>query len=160
MREHKYFLGGVDYNGSGRKNCAAYITWNLENGEFSMCAEIWDPRKTDIYCGGQCVDEVAGMFPHDVKAQRMLAIWKRWHLNKMKAGSPAQEQFLREHPVKAVYPESHYTKASQALAEAGLNPDPSFRNGYKYGSEWVHEELPADVIAEIQSWSTPATAAA
>ena len=154
-KEHRYVLGKVDYNGSSRRNCEAVITWELENGRFSMCAEIWNPRKTDIYCGGQCVEEVAGYFPGNRKAQRMLAIWRKWHLNDMKAGSPAQEAWLKAHPVNAVYPQSHYDVASKALSEAGLNPDRSYaHNGkpYKYGSAWLKQDLPADVITEIESW--------
>lgn len=153
--ERKYVLGKVDYNHTGRRNCEAAITWRFENGRFTMQAEIWNPRKTDIYCGGQCVDTVAAYFPNDAKAKRMVAIWERWHLNDTKAGSPAQEEWLRQNPVSAVYPESHYEKASAALAGAGLNPDPAhLHNGkpYAYGSAWLREELPADVVAEIESW--------
>ena len=146
----RYVLGKVDYNGNGRRTCEAAITWELtEDGRFSMQAEIWNNRHTDIYMGGQCVDQVAAYAPHDKKARRMVAVWERWHLNDMKAGTLAQEQYLREHPVTAVYPESHYEKASEALTAAGLNPD----NGYKYGSAWLREELPADVLAEIRSWA-------
>lgn len=156
MKDHVYSLGKTDYNGKGRKNCLTEITWRLENGRFSMCAHIWNPGKTDHYCGGQCVDTVAALFPHDKKAQRMLAIWERWHLNDMKAGSPAQEEFLRANPVSFKYPETHYDKAGEALAAAGLNPDPNYlHNGepYKYGHAWIKENLPAEVVAEIESWS-------
>lgn len=75
--------------------------------------------------------------------KRFFDAWDRWHLNDMKAGSVVQEEFLRRNPVVAVYPESHYTKASEALAAAGLNPD---SDGYKYGSAWKREDVPADVI--------------
>lgn len=75
-------------------------------------------------------------------------VWKRWHLNDMKAGGPEQEQFLRDNPVKVVCPESHYEKASAALAAAGLNPDAS---GYKYGSAWRREDVPVDVLAWLQA---------
>lgn len=155
MREHKLVLGKIDYNNSGRRNCKAVLTWELHEGRFSMCGEIWNPRETDCYCCGQCVDTVAAYFSNNAKVQRMLAIWKRWHLNDMKAGSPAQQEWLETNPVKAVYPESHYEVASAKLAEAGLNPDPNFiRNGkpYKYGTAWLKEEIPADVVAEIESW--------
>lgn len=151
-KEHRYVLGMIDYNKSGRANCQAVITWELKDGQFSMQAEIWNPRHTDIYEGGQCVDRVASYFPQDKKAARMVEVWKRWHLNDMRAGSPAQEQWLKEHPIdpaEYAYPKSHYEVASAKLAAAGLNPD----NGYKYGSAWLREELPADVIAEIESWS-------
>lgn len=86
------------------------------------------------------------------KAARLKALWKRWHLNDMRGGSPAQEAWLRANPVSAVYPESHYAKACEALAAAGLHPDPSYeRNGkpYRYGSAWLTEEVPPEVVAEL-----------
>lgn len=153
MKEHRYVLGLVDYHNRGRATCEAAITWTLENGRFSMCAEIWRADKRDIHEGGQCVDRVAAYFPKDMKAQRMVEIWKRWHLNDMRAGSAIQEQWLRNNPIPAeeyAYPKSHYDVASEKLAAAGLNPDP---DGYRYGHAWKCEELPAEVIAEIQSWS-------
>jgi len=151
MREHRYDLGKVDYNGSGRRNCKAAITWRLEDGLFAMCAEIWNPRETDVYTFGQCVDTVAAYFPEDAKAQRMLAIWREWHLNDMQAGSPAQRAYLEALPV---WPQ--YEEACRVLADAGLNPDPGYlHNGkpYAYGSAWLKRDLPADVLAEIESWS-------
>lgn len=150
-QEHRYVLGKCDYNEAGRKNCEAAITWELKDGKFSMCAEIWQPNKRDILAGGQCVDTVAAYFPEDAKAQRMLAIWTDWHLNDMNAGTPAQTAWLKVNlkPEDYAYPKSHYDVACEKLAAAGLNPD----NGYKYGSKWLRVELPPEVVAEIQSWS-------
>jgi hypothetical protein len=156
MKTNTYTLGKCDYNNSGRKNCKAVIEWEIKEGRFSMSAGIWNPRETDYYTCGQAVDTVASFFPHDKKAQRMLEIWKKWHLNDMKAGSPAQEAFLATNPVSYTYPETHYEKACEALAAAGINPDPNYiHNGkpYEYGSAWLKVELPAEVIAEINSWS-------
>lgn len=77
-----------------------------------------------------------------VDARKLAEVWNRWHLNDMRAGSPAQEEYLRTHPVAFKYPESHYTKACEALAAAGLNPDA----GYRYGSAWKFEAVPEDVL--------------
>lgn len=74
-------------------------------------------------------------------------VWERWHLNDMRAGTPAQMQFLRENPVDAKYPESYYDVASAALKAAGLNPD----NGYEFGSAWLKEEVPAEVLEFLAS---------
>lgn len=153
---HRYVLGKVDYLENGRANCEAALTWSVENGRFSMCGEIWQPSKRDTLTGGQCIEEVVKLFPNDAKAQRMAEVWRRWHLNDMRAGSPAQEAWLRANPVTAVYPNSHFSVASNALKEAGLNPDPNYEyNGkpYVYGSAWLKEELPAEIVAEIDSWS-------
>ena len=64
-------------------------------------------------------------------ARHFFDVWDRWHLNDTKAGTGAQEQFLRENPVKG------FGKASEVLRIAGLNPD----NGYEYGSKWLREEV-------------------
>lgn len=78
---------------------------------------------------------------------KFLDVWDRWHLNHMRAGTPKQEQHLREHPVKAVYPANHYDEARKSLAAAGLDPD----NGYRYGSQWLREEVPADVLEWLRA---------
>jgi hypothetical protein len=85
---------------------------------------------------------------HAMIAQ-FLTVWDRWHLNDMRAGSPAQHAWLESNPIDpkdCAYPESHYDVASARLAAAGLNPDPNFNGGYRYGSGWLSEEVPAEVI--------------
>jgi len=77
---------------------------------------------------------------------RLSYLWGRWHSNDMRAGSPAQEQHLRENPISFTYPESHYDAARKTLESAGLHPD---AEGYHYGSEWRFEYVPDDVIAEL-----------
>jgi hypothetical protein len=159
--ENKYYLGLCDGYGRGGKYSEAFITWAFDGKRFSMCAEVWLPSKRDILMGGQCVEDVAAMFPENEKAQRMAAIWKRWHLNYMRAGSPAQHEWLRENPIdpaEYAYPKSHYDVVSAKLEAAGLNPDPGYiYNGkpYKYGHAWLMEEIPPRVANEIRSWSRP-----
>ena len=67
--------------------------------------------------------------------------WDRYHLNHMQPGSPAQTAFVRKLPED----QREYSKASAALAAAGLNPDPSYlHNGkpYKYGHAWLYLAVP------------------
>ena len=78
---------------------------------------------------------------------KLRKVWDRWHLNDMRAGSPAQMEFLRANPVTDR--RDYFSKASGALAAAGLNPDPNYlHNGkpYEYGSAWLRDEVPADVL--------------
>lgn len=96
---------------------------------------------------------------------RFFDVWERWHLNHMKAGSPAQTAWLEANPIPADetrYPASHYEVASAKLAAAGLNPDPDFLysgpnsrpaepHPYKYGEAWLREEVPADVLDFLAS---------
>lgn len=149
-----YSPGKVDYNRSGRRNCKADFEISLENGLLSICANIWNPRESDIYLGGQAIEEVASYFPGNAKVARIVAIWRDWHLNDMQAGSPAQMAWLDANPIDGNV--NHYSRALAALTAAGLNPDPSFEhNGkpYVYGSAWLRKELPAEIIAEVESWA-------
>lgn len=63
---------------------------------------------------------------------------RRWHLNDMRSGTPAQMEYLRSHPT------SDYDETIRTLTEAGLNPDPE--TGHRYGHAWLREEVPAEVL--------------
>jgi hypothetical protein len=168
-KKHRYVLGKVDYNSSGRRNCEAAITWELQDGRFSMSAEIWNPCKSDIYYCGQCVDTVAAYFPDDRKARRMVEIWRRWHLNDMKADCEHQrEESWDKRPIDPAKPlntygkhfpgQSHDTWNMLAWVRRDEHPDGLLSHpcpvcGYKYGTAWNREEIPDEVLAEIATWS-------
>jgi len=215
MREHKYYLGKPE--GQGR----AYITWTLdekkEGAVFSMSAEVWQISGRDIDMGGQCVDKVAAMFPHDEKAQRMAEVWARWHLNDMRPGCEHQREWNTDKPIEITrytwgpafhalrrqvedgaaeadeYQEYRAIKTKVYAVTMGLKAPkwetPEIKEllalemvkvektetktagwihpeehpegllcrpcpdcGYKYGSSWVFEEIPAEILAEIRTW--------
>lgn len=161
-RENRYFVGKID----GGK---VFLTWTLDQGGFSMSGEIWNWQGTDLRSVGQNVEEIAAAFPGHARVQLMAEIWRRYHLNDMRAGSPDQELWLRAHEVEwekaKARGEDYYAWASAGLAAARLNPDPNFiyvgegaanvrqQGGYRYGSAWVREEIPAEVISEIETWA-------
>ncbi|UOF78291.1 restriction alleviation protein lar [Caudoviricetes sp.] len=134
--EGLYSIGKVDGYGNGRKRCLAELEWRLEDGNFAMSGKIWNHVRSDIITGGQCVDTIAKYFPENKKVQQMLAIWERWHLNNMKAGC--------EHQRTLGWEKDGYDKHP-------CEPCPIC--GYRYGSAWLKEELPADVVNTILSWS-------
>lgn len=83
---------------------------------------------------------------------RLREIWDQWHLNDMRASSPAQTAYLKANPIDDRL--DYYTKACAALTAAGLNPDPGYlRDGkpYCYGSAWLSVEVPEDVLVWLQS---------
>jgi hypothetical protein len=82
--------------------------------------------------------------------ERLQAVWDRWHLNDMRAGTPAQQACLAEHEFPG-YPINHFDWAQAVLDRAGLQPD----GGYRYGSAWLTEEVPDDVLDYL--WSLPNT---
>ena len=87
----RYVLGMMDGTGNGKHNCEAAFTYELDgDGRFSMSAEVWNPLRTDLLQGGQCVNQVLEAFPDDAQAAAMAAVWQRWHLNDMQAGCEHQ----------------------------------------------------------------------
>lgn len=131
-----------------------YVTIKYSNGRLSITG-VEGPY-SDGNCYGSCGqitlnagDAAYGWTPEDVN--RLRQIWRRWHLNGMRAGSPAQERWLRDNGHRFPgYPVSHYDWACQELAKVGLHPDPSHCD-YKYGSRWLFEDVPEDVLAWLYS---------
>lgn len=109
-----------------------------------------EPHRRLASSTGQILDGLAnvtnpakGWTRADVES--LLSIWRRWHLNDMRAGcahmpADARQRFGRRETVEC---------------EAG--------SGYKYGHAWLIEPLPADVVREVErlqslpTGSVPAT---
>lgn len=82
-----------------------------------------------------------------VDLPRLRRAWEEWHLNDMRAGSPAQQAHLKAHPITDRL--NYYDAACASLAAAGLNPDPGHLidgKPYRYGSRWLAEPVPEDVL--------------
>lgn len=65
--------------------------------------------------------------------------WNRWHLNHLRAGTRKQMEALEGWKKTNSYT---YERACKYLESIGLLVD----NGYKYGTEWLKEEVPDDVL--------------
>ena len=86
------------------------------------------------------------------KMLAFLAIWSRWHLNHLNSGTARQEACLDTFPEDVWREEghrSHYDWALRVLEKAGLNPCPD--TGHRYGTAWVHEDVPEEVIACLRA---------
>ena len=160
----------------------AMIEWELEpkeNGlEFSASGEM-----TGHGCG-QCLDEIASAYPDDAQVQRVVRVWREWHLNGMNAGTPEQTACLDAREKKypddlnnAPYNGDHYKWAVGVLKAAGLYrvripagtslrmtggfdllPKSDYEAAgagwfYNYGQGWIFNPLPAEIVAEVRSWS-------
>lgn len=142
----------------------AMIEWELEpkeNGlEFSATGEF-------NRGAGQCLEEIARAYPQDAKVARIVAVWRKYHLNGMSAGTAEQDAFLTAHESERGALD-YYSWACAALKTAGLYEVSgagliatgglpaevaSGARGYRYGERWLFHAIPADVIAEIRSWA-------
>jgi hypothetical protein len=141
----------IQYTDDGRLSISG-VEGPRPNGDcYGACGQI------DMHLRGHegCIAPAPGWDLE--RLQKFFGVWSRWHLNDMRAGSPAQEGFLRAHKDEwETYKTScsgipnHYTWACEVLSKAGLHPDPNF-NGYRYGSAWLEEKVPEDVLAWLQA---------
>lgn len=164
----KLYLGKIDYNGNGRKNCKAFLSWELkkeisktgEKNTFTAQGEVWDPRETDIYIGGQCLEEVRELCKNGgiwtEKAEKIFLFWKLYHLNDLKAGTIEQERIIR-----AAIGKSHdYTEAMKILKSVGMEivtltkdeaaANPFAPNPFAYGEAWLYRPIPSAILNQME----------
>lgn len=130
----------------------------------SICGNIWNNKHTDITEGGQIQDTLKKALSYhtigytgkqhsrftslkrkyaDIK--RLLIIWDRWHLNDMNAGCEHQRELLRD---KVQFPNQEYTELIKHSEFIKCS-----KCGYAYGSKWIFEELPPNVVEFIKEFA-------
>lgn len=174
-------FGKIDYMGRGRKDCPVTVEIEIRKrggeptftidpttkeriptgqttptyNELSICGTIWNHRRTDCYCAGQCLDTIAE-YIHAPLFKELYKYWKLYHLNGMHAGAPEQEKAIEEW--KQAGNKYDYTAACEYLKSinlyevnyTGLTVGRRYENeSYKYGHGWIIQELPADVLERI-----------
>ena len=126
--------------------------------KLSICGTIWNRLKTDCISVGQNSWEIRSLVGFSPLMKRVYHIWERYHLNDMKAGSPRQEAYLAGY--EQAFREENFGFMKEwdfddkvyLLEKAGLQPDHT-HNNYRYGSAWLYEPIPDDILAEIATWS-------
>lgn len=96
---------------------------------------------------GQCLDEAQKEL--NIKNPVMTEIvrlWKLYHLNDMRAGTPAQEKAVKEYLKNNDCNNYSYDKICKYLETKGL----LVHNGYRYGTAWLKEEIPAEDLQAIE----------
>jgi hypothetical protein len=106
---------------------------NINNGRFSMTGDMGGS-------GGQIYDSIK---PATSSQQELIDLWKRYHLNDMKSGTPKQMELVKDLP---------YVEACAVLERENLLVDilPNGDN-FTYGEGWLTEELPEDIEYLVES---------
>lgn len=111
-----------------------------------IVGNIWNPAKTDVVVGGQINDEIeqalknnqfAVLYIPKYRLERLLKIWKDYHLNDTMPGTERQMKIVKGIP---------YFEAVTILESHNLLVD----RGYEYGTEWLVRRIPDDVIEFIK----------
>ena len=96
------------------------------------------------HTSGQNSDSLRKWSPCNENANRVADIWDRYANNDLRAGTLKQSEILRQAELDGR--SIDYVSALEILEEANLISD----NGYKYGSQWLFEDIPQEVIDEIK----------
>ena len=137
-------FGKIDYYGRGRKINLVEVKAELsDKGVFTASATIWNSKKTDCVCAGQCLDEVAKHVKSD-KFKKIYRLWKQYHLNDMHAGTVRQEEALEAAGFESWA--NDYYRCCDYLESINLLVD----DGYKFGTGWLKRDIPVEDVAEIE----------
>ena len=109
--------------------------------ELSVCGST---RKNGCIC--QMQDEIISyrdrVRKEDLeKFDKIIKLWKKYHLNTLHAGTKAQEDAIAKAHISG-----GYTDHCKYLESINLLVD----RGYKYGTDWLCQQLPDDVINTIK----------
>lgn len=120
-------------------------TLDRENGAIvcSMSGLIKNANTGRDISGGQNLDEIAKMFPQNKDLQELVSYWKEYHLNDMEAGTIRQTKAIDEWLSKGN--RYDYSKALEYLKSIDLDED----RGYSYGSKWLYQPIPKNVVERI-----------
>lgn len=112
--------------------------------DLTVTSSVWTPSASDILTGGatrEPIRELArtgkpGRFWRPEGLEALASIGDRWHLNAMRAACAHQT---------VVYEEGRYGRQA-SLTETPPCPE----TGYRYGTSWLVEMLPDDVVTELR----------
>ncbi len=128
--------------------------------ELSICGNVWNGNHRHILAGGQCLDTIAqyrAELNDPAFFNELYALWKKYHLNGMHAGTPEQETAVEEW--KAAGNQYDYTAACEMLKArglyqvnyTGLSVGRRYENEpYRYGQAWLIQELPDEVLSRVR----------
>jgi len=132
----------------------------------SISDSIWQRDESDSLSGGQGQDTLRealddgkleiGNGISDSQFEKLLDIWDRWHLNDLNAGTTIQKEIIEEHEDEKKYDkfDKFLDRPVAILEDFDAQPDTETEgfgeDGYSYGSQWLFEPLPDDVIEFIE----------
>lgn len=142
---HRYFvlvrLGPDELNDLSRFYSVEHDYVSRDEPVLSMTYEQIDKRGGVQGCGAGVADLHKYVTkPASAQLLRMGQIAERWHLNGMRAGCAHQ---------KVAYETDRYGRRIPSLRLTLPCPV----TGYKYGTAWLVEPLPREVVEEIRSWT-------
>lgn len=112
---------------------------------FSCSADIYN--KGQFYAGGQCREEIDALretyLNKDLLRPQIKRAWTTYHLNDLHAGTPRQEQRLKNNNIKGRA--NNYETICKTLKKHHLFKD----HGREFGRGWNYWPIPSGDLAKI-----------
>ena len=112
-------FGKFDVEGTGRKENRITVEIEYTEGEkkrFSVSANVWSRKNTDIIMGGQCLDSLTA-YINDPVFNEILRLWKLYHLNDMHPECEHQNALGWKEKAKEKVTLYHWSMTREAQAE-------------------------------------------
>lgn len=85
--KRNFDFGCIDFEGKGtaRNRVTVEMEYKQDGDKkcFSVSANVWNTRHSDIVCGGQCLDTIAPYMNNNPVFSEILRLWELYHLNDM-----------------------------------------------------------------------------
>lgn len=140
----------------GNKSKINEVTAEIElkqndNGEwcFSASACVWNSRHTDCVAGGQCFDELVTYFQHNEEFKKLYLLWKAYHFNDLKAGTPQQYNALKIAEKKGI-DVSDYDKQCEYLKSIDMYESKWNGKEIAWGHQWITWAIPEEDLDIIK----------
>lgn len=78
----------------------------------------------------------------------LVEVWNRWHLNSMRAGCEHQRKMMASMIELGTVPDNFFRVSmyESVVALPGFAKCPTCKDGYEYGSAWLHETLDPEAV--------------
>lgn len=85
--KRNFDFGCIDFEGKGtaRNRVTVEMEYKQDGDKkcFSVSANVWNTRHSNIVCGGQCLDTIAPYMNNNPVFSEILRLWELYHLNDM-----------------------------------------------------------------------------
>ena len=144
----KHINWGPGYDKPGRAAVEVTLTYKDKGPCLSISAMAYGWHAREPFMCGQCLEELESTSLKDNDLfQELYGYWKKWHLNDLHAGTPKQETCIDAAIQSGELPRYKYRAVRDLLDKKGLLIDCD----YEYGTGWLYEPIPADVLARIET---------
>lgn len=147
-------FGKVDATGNGIKDNAIEVEIELKQEDnkesLSICGTVWKRGKRDCIMGGQCLDDIKKLIPHNKRFEKVYKWWEAYHLNDMNAGTKEQTQAINKAIQEGILQGYDYDKVCDYLKSINLYEVEYQGKPYKYGHGWLYEPIPEEDLKEIK----------